>query len=99
MALGLPRILGAKYSNWRCIDDFGLAHSRIGAFKRKIIGCIEHSSSICTRMDAIKWNSYANFLNGKPQETSCQNLLQLIQELSLEGKRYAVEMNELIISK
>ena len=39
------------------------------------------------------------FLNGKPQETSCQNLLQLIQELSLEGKRYAVEMNELIIPK
>ena len=39
------------------------------------------------------------FLNGKPQETSCQNLLKLIQELSLEGKRYAVEMNELIISK
>ena len=39
------------------------------------------------------------FLNGEPQEISCQNLLQLIQELSLEGKRYAVEMNEMIISK
>ena len=39
------------------------------------------------------------FLNGEPQETSCQNLLQLIQELSLEGKRYAVEINEMIISK
>ncbi len=39
------------------------------------------------------------FLNGEPQETSCQNLLQLIQELSLEGKRFAVEMNERIISK
>ncbi|KAF1026512.1 MAG: hypothetical protein GAK29_01245 [Acinetobacter bereziniae] len=39
------------------------------------------------------------FLNGEPQETSCQNLLQLVQELSLEGKRFAVEMNEMIISK
>lgn len=39
------------------------------------------------------------FLNGKPQDTTCQNLLQLIQELSLEGKRFAVEMNEMIISK
>ncbi len=39
------------------------------------------------------------FLNGKPQDTSCQNLLQLVQELSLEGKRFAVEMNEMIISK
>lgn len=39
------------------------------------------------------------FLNGESQETTCQNLLQLIQELSLEGKRFAVEMNEMIISK
>ena len=39
------------------------------------------------------------FLNGEPQETACQNLLQLVQELSLEGKRFAVEMNEMIISK
>jgi len=39
------------------------------------------------------------FLNGEPQETSCQYLLQLVQELSLEGKRFAVEMNEMIISK
>ncbi len=39
------------------------------------------------------------FLNGEPQDTSCQNLLQLIQELSLEGKRFAVEMNEMFISK
>lgn len=39
------------------------------------------------------------FLNGQSKETSCQNLLQLIQELSLEGKRFAVEMNEMIISK
>ncbi|OTG83106.1 sulfur carrier protein ThiS [Acinetobacter sp. ANC 4648] len=39
------------------------------------------------------------YLNGQPQETSCQNLMQLIQQLSLEGKRYAVEMNEMIIAK
>ena len=39
------------------------------------------------------------FLNGEPQDTKCQNLLQLIQELSLEGKRFAVEQNEMIISK
>ena len=39
------------------------------------------------------------FLNGEPQETACQNLLQLVHELSLEGKRFAVEMNEMIISK
>ena len=39
------------------------------------------------------------FLNGKSQDASCQNLLQLVQELSLEGKRFAVEMNEMIISK
>ena len=37
------------------------------------------------------------FLNGESQETTCQNLLQLIQELSLEGKRFAVEMNEMIL--
>ena len=39
------------------------------------------------------------FLNGESKETSCQNLLELIQELSLEGKRFAVEMNEMIIAK
>ena len=39
------------------------------------------------------------FLNGEAQETSCLNLLQLVQELELEGKRFAVEKNEMIISK
>jgi len=39
------------------------------------------------------------FLNGELQETTCQNLLELVQELSLEGKRFAVEKNEMIISK
>jgi sulfur carrier protein len=39
------------------------------------------------------------YLNGIQQETQCINLLQLIQELELEGKRFAVEKNEMIISK
>ena len=39
------------------------------------------------------------YLNGEQKETSCQNLLQLIQELALDGKRFAVEMNEMIIAK
>jgi sulfur carrier protein len=39
------------------------------------------------------------YLNGEQQETQCTNLLQLIQELALEGKRFAVEKNEIIISK
>lgn len=39
------------------------------------------------------------FLNGEAQETSCRNLLQLVQELELEDKRFAVEQNEMIISK
>lgn len=39
------------------------------------------------------------YLNGQLQDTHCQNLLELIQMLSLEGKRFAVECNEKIISK
>lgn len=39
------------------------------------------------------------YLNGEQQQTQCTNLLQLIQELALEGKRFAVECNEMIISK
>jgi sulfur carrier protein len=39
------------------------------------------------------------YLNGEPQQTSCRNLLELIQELALEGKRFAVEKNEMIIPK
>ena len=39
------------------------------------------------------------YLNGEMTETQSQNLFELIQELSLEGKRFAVEMNEMIISK
>ena len=39
------------------------------------------------------------YLNGKEKNISCTNLLELIQELELEGKRFAVEQNEMIISK
>lgn len=39
------------------------------------------------------------YLNGESKDTSCINLLELIQELELEGKRFAVEKNEMIISK
>ncbi|OTG65994.1 sulfur carrier protein ThiS [Acinetobacter silvestris] len=39
------------------------------------------------------------YLNGEQQETTCLNLLQLIQQLALDGKRFAVEKNEIIISK
>ncbi|AXY56471.1 sulfur carrier protein ThiS [Acinetobacter chinensis] len=39
------------------------------------------------------------YLNGEAKETHCSNLLELIQEMSLEGKRFAVEKNEMIISK
>ena len=39
------------------------------------------------------------YLNGELQETFCTNLLELIQELALQGKRFAVEQNEIIISK
>ncbi|MDM1756660.1 MULTISPECIES: sulfur carrier protein ThiS [Acinetobacter] len=39
------------------------------------------------------------FLNGEAQQTNCENLQQLIQALALEGKRFAVEKNEMIIAK
>ena len=39
------------------------------------------------------------YLNGELQDTTCSNLLELIQELALEGKRFAVEHNEMIIAK
>lgn len=39
------------------------------------------------------------YLNGSAQQTECKNLLQLVQTLPLEGKRFAVEVNENIISK
>lgn len=39
------------------------------------------------------------YLNGIAQETQCHDLLQLVQQLSLEGKRFAVECNEMIIAK
>lgn len=39
------------------------------------------------------------FLNGEAIDTSCTTVQELIQQLDLEGKRFAVEMNEMIISK
>ena len=39
------------------------------------------------------------YINGELQQTECQNLLALVQELALGDKRFAVEMNEMIISK
>ncbi len=39
------------------------------------------------------------FLNGQATETACQNLLQLVHSMGLENKRFAVELNEMIIPK
>ena len=39
------------------------------------------------------------YLNGELQTTTCTNLLELIQQLDLTDKRFAVELNEMIISK
>lgn len=39
------------------------------------------------------------YLNGVLTHTQCTNLQELIQSLSLEQKRFAVEVNEQIISK
>jgi len=39
------------------------------------------------------------YINGEQQQTECRNLLELVQGFALEGKRYAVEVNEMIIPK
>lgn len=39
------------------------------------------------------------YLNGESTEIPCANLSQLIQHLSLEGKRFAVEHNQNIVPK
>lgn len=39
------------------------------------------------------------YLNGELFYTPSHNLLQLIQSLSLEGKRFAVELNSMIVAK
>ncbi|MCP0916697.1 sulfur carrier protein ThiS [Acinetobacter indicus] len=39
------------------------------------------------------------YLNGELQQTQCHNLLELVQQLGLEGKRFAVEQNEMIVPK
>jgi sulfur carrier protein len=38
-------------------------------------------------------------LNGESQQTTHLDLLALVQDLHLEGKRFAVELNEQIIPK
>ena len=39
------------------------------------------------------------YLNGELTHTACSTLLELIEELALDGKRFAVEKNEMIIPK
>lgn len=39
------------------------------------------------------------YLNGQPTEISYSTLAELIQHLNLESKRFAVEIDEQIISK
>ena len=39
------------------------------------------------------------YINGEAQQIECETLWDLIQSLGLEGKRYAVEVNEMIIPK
>lgn len=39
------------------------------------------------------------YLNGELMPTECRNLLELIQYLALENKRYAIEFNSRIIAK
>lgn len=39
------------------------------------------------------------YINGQLQNTHCTTLFELVQSLALEGKRYAIEVNEMIIPK
>lgn len=39
------------------------------------------------------------YINGEQQQTDCTTLMELVQHLALEGKRYAVEVNEMIVPK
>jgi sulfur carrier protein len=39
------------------------------------------------------------YINGEQQKTDCTTLMELVQHLALEGKRYAVEVNEMIVPK
>ena len=38
------------------------------------------------------------YLNGELTHTACSTLLELIEELALDGKRFAVEKNEALLS-
>ena len=44
-------------------------------------------------------NNTPIYLNGELQQSDCSNLYELIQQMDLEGKRFAVEVNENIIPK
>ncbi|GAA5632852.1 hypothetical protein Acal02_03510 [Acinetobacter calcoaceticus] len=39
------------------------------------------------------------YLNGQLVPTECRNLLELIQQLALQNKRFAIEFNSRIIAK
>ncbi len=39
------------------------------------------------------------FMNGLSTETHCNTLAELVAELRLEGKRFAIECNEQIVPK
>ena len=39
------------------------------------------------------------FINGLATETTCSTLAELVDELALQGKRFAVECNEQIVPK
>lgn len=39
------------------------------------------------------------YINGEQQQTDCTTLIELVQHLALEDKRYAVEVNEMIVPK
>ncbi|MDA0696752.1 MULTISPECIES: sulfur carrier protein ThiS [Acinetobacter] len=39
------------------------------------------------------------FINGQAKQTICLNISQLIEELNIEGKRFAIERNQIIIPK
>ncbi len=39
------------------------------------------------------------YINGEQQQTDCTTLMELVQHLALEDKRYAVEVNEMIVPK
>lgn len=41
----------------------------------------------------------AIYINGEAQVTSCQTIIELVQQLDLIDKRFAIEVNQQIIPK